>query len=534
MEGVGRNALLSVQGLISGLPAVILIDCGASHNFISRSWVEEHELGTERLPNPLRVKLADSGPPREVTFRTEVLPINVATCSFSQSFTVIDLDGFDALLGKEWLTDCNPQINFVTHKVQLKNGSFIADGKGLPPGLPDQREGTASLHFISGRAAAKSIRKGCDGFLCWVEQISDMEPDPSQELSVRVEGERKHQVNVLVESFKDCFPDHLPARLPPFRAVNHEIDLEPGSSPPSRPAYRMSKPEVEELERQLQELLKNEFIQPSKSPYGAPVFFIKKKDGSFRLVCDWRQLNKVTIKNKVCLPNVEDLFDVVQGSAFFSKLDLVSGYHQVRIRDEDIHETAINTPLGHFEYKVMGFGLTNAPATFTMMMNDVLRPFLRKSVVVFLDDILIFSRSWEDHLKHLEEVFQALRKHRLYCKPSKCVLGATSVKFLGHVISGEFLKPDDEKVAAVRDWPSPRSVSDIRRFLGFTNYFRRFIDHYSDIARPLEEATGRYSRFVWSTAQQMAFDRLKECLLTAPVLQLVDSTKELRLVTDAR
>ena len=181
----------------------------------------------------------------------------------------------------------------------------------------------------------------------------------------------------------------------------------------------------------------------------------------------------------------------------------------------------------------MGFGLTNAPATFTMMMNEVLRPFLRRSVVVFLDDILIFSRSWEDHLKHLEEVFEALRKHQLFCKPSKCVLGATSVKFLGHIISGTFLKPDDEKVKAVRDWPAPRSVSDIRRFLGLTNYFRRFIDHYSDIARPLEEATGRFTRFSWSTAQQKAFDRLKECLLTAPVLQLVDLTKKLCLVTDA-
>ena len=189
-----------------------------------------------------------------------------------------------------------------------------------------------------------------------------------------MEGECKEQVQDLFENFKYCYPDHLPARLPPFLAVNHEIDLDPGSSPPYRPAYRMSKSEIEELERQLGELLKNEFIQrqPSKSPYGAPVFFIKKRDGSLRLVCDWRrrQLNKIIIKSKVCLPNVEDLFDVVQGSTFFSKLDLASGYHQVRIREEDIHKTAINTPLGHFEYKVMGFGLTNAPATFTIYDDD--------------------------------------------------------------------------------------------------------------------------------------------------------------------
>ena len=248
------------------------------------------------------------------------------------------MDGFDALLGKEWLSDCNSRIDFVTHHVQLQNGSFIAEGKCLPSGLPDQREGTASLHFISGRLASKCSRKGCQGFLCWVEQIADTESEQTQNLSIQVEGERKEQVKDLFENFKDCFPDHLPARLPPLRAVNYEIDLDPGSSPPSCPAYRMSKPEIEELERQLGELLKNEFIQPSKSPYGAPVFFIKKKDGSLPLVCDWRQLNKITIKNKVCLPNVEDLFDVGQGSTFFSKLDLASGYHQVRIREEDIHK----------------------------------------------------------------------------------------------------------------------------------------------------------------------------------------------------
>ena len=182
-ERVGRNSLLSMQGLISGLPAVIFIDCGASHNFISRSWVERHKLKTEQLSTPLGVKLADSGPLRQVNFRTEVLPISVAPYSFSQSFAVIDMDGFDALLGKEWLSDCNPRIDFVTHHVQLQNRLFIADGKCLPCGLPDEREGTASLHFISGRLVSKSLRKGCQGFLCWVEQIADTESEQTRNKS---------------------------------------------------------------------------------------------------------------------------------------------------------------------------------------------------------------------------------------------------------------------------------------------------------------------------------------------------------------
>ena len=198
-EGVGRNSLLSMQGRISGLPAVILNDCGASHNFISGSWVERHELKTEQLSTPLGVKLAESSPLRQVNFRTEVLPISVAPCSFTQSFAEIDMDGFDALLGKEWLSDCNPRIDFVTHHVQLQNRSFIADGKCFPSGLPDQREGTASLHFISGRLASKSLRKGCQGILCWLEQIADTDSEQTRTLSIQVEGERKEQVKDFFE-----------------------------------------------------------------------------------------------------------------------------------------------------------------------------------------------------------------------------------------------------------------------------------------------------------------------------------------------
>ena len=179
------------------------------------------------------------------------------------------------------------------------------------------------------------------------------------------------------------------------------------------------------------------------SPYNAPVFFIKKKDGGFRLVCDWRQLNKITVKNKACLPNIDDLFDTVLGSKYFTKLDLASGYHQVRIRESDIPKTAINTPIGHFEFKVMGFGLTNAPATFSSMMSRVLQPFLRKSVVVFLDDILIYSRTWNDHLRHISEGLGALRCHELFCKPSKCEFAASSMNFLGHCITGSTLAPDE-------------------------------------------------------------------------------------------
>ena len=227
----------------------------------------------------------------------------------------------------------------------------------------------------------------------------------------------------LLKDFADLCPDELPNTLPPSRSVDREIKIEGGSKPPSRPAYRLSKPELDEMQKQLTEMMKRGFIEPSKSPYGAPVFFIKKADGSLRMVCDWRQLNKFTIKNKACLPNIDDLLNTVQGSTFFSKLDSHFGYNQIRIVDEDVPNSAINTPFGHFQFRVIGFGLTNAPATFQTMMNSILQPYLRQFVAVFLDDIVIFSKLEEDHLQHIKLVLQALQEWQLYCKSSKCEFG---------------------------------------------------------------------------------------------------------------
>ena len=216
-----------------------------------------------------------------------------------------------------------------------------------------------------------------------------------------------------------------------------------------------------------------------------------------------------------------------------TKLDLHSGYNQVRIRESDIPKTAVNTPFGHYQFTVMGFGLCNAPATFQSLMNHVLRPYLHKCVVVFLDDILIYSKSWQEHLSHVDSVLTTLSDNQLYCKPTKCVFGTREVTFLGHRISGQTIAPDPQKLKTVSEWPVPKSVKEIRQFLGFSNYFRRFIKDYSDISAPLEQATGKYAIYEWTPERDKAFTALKSALLSAPVLQLANTDVPFEVVTDA-
>ena len=353
--------------------------------------------------------------------------------------------------------------------------------------------------------------------------------------TIGVTGSRRDEFKELlrIQKHSTTLAKELPDELPPLRQVNHDIDVDPGCIPPSRPPFRLSQPELDELYSQLNEMLERGFIRPSKSPYGAPVFFVRKADGSLRMMCDWRQLNKITVKTQACLPSIDDLFDSVRGAKYFSKLDIKSGYNQVRVQERDIPKTAINTPFGHYELTVMGFGFTNAPATIMSLMNHIMRPFLRKFVVVFLDDILVFSNSWKEHLEHLDPVLSTLRELSLFCNVIKCEFTLESVRFLGHIVSGIDLRPDPEKIRVVRNWKEPTSVTGIRQFLGFINYFRRFLEWYSFIARSLEELTGKNKRFSWIQECQAAFEALTKALISAPVLRLPDVSKSFHLVTDA-
>jgi hypothetical protein len=323
----------------------------------------------------------------------------------------------------------------------------------------------------------------------------------------------------VVREFADVFPGELPG-MPVDRELEFVIELEPGVRPISKTPYRMAPAELKELKIQLQDLLSKRFIQPSVSPWGAPVLFVKKKDGSLRLCVDYRDLNRVTVRNKYPIPRMDDLFDQLHGAEVFSKIDLRSGYHQLKIREDDVPKTAFRTRYGHYEFLVMPFGLTNAPAAFMDLMNRIFQPFLDHFVVVFIDDILVYSRSPEEHAAHLRTVLQILREKRLYAKWSKCEFWLNSVSFLGHVVSREGISVDPSKIEAINSWGSPTSVAEVRSFLSLAGYYRRFVENFARIAKPLTSLTQKGVQFLWTQECECSFLELKRRLTNAPILVL--------------
>ncbi|KAA0063403.1 reverse transcriptase [Cucumis melo var. makuwa] len=309
----------------------------------------------------------------------------------------------------------------------------------------------------------------------------------------------------VVREYPDVFSDELPG-LPSPREIDFAIELEPDTAPISRTPYRMAPAELKELKVQLQELLDKGFIRPSVSPWRAPVLFVKKKDGSMRICIDYRELNKVTVKNRYPLPRIDDLFDQLQGATVFSKIDLRSGYHQLRIRDSDIPKTSFRIRYRHYEFIVMSFGLTNAPAVFMDLMNRVFKDFL--------------DTFWR--------LFELIN-----CKFSKCEFWMKKVTFLGHVVSSEGVSVDPKKVEAVTSWPRPSTVSEIRSFLGLAGYYRRFVEDFSRIASPLTQLTRKGTPFVWSPACESSFQELKQKLVSAPVLTVSDGSGSFVIYSDA-
>ncbi|GJU27286.1 putative reverse transcriptase domain-containing protein [Tanacetum coccineum] len=309
----------------------------------------------------------------------------------------------------------------------------------------------------------------------------------------------------VIRDFPKVFPEELPG-LPPPRQVEFRIDLVPGAAPVARAPYRLAPSEMKELSVQLQELLEKGFIRPSSSPWGAPVLFVKKKDGSFRMCIDYRELNKLTVKNRYPLLRIDDLFDQLQGSSVYSKIDLRSGYHQLRIKEEDIPITAFRTRYGHFEFQL---------------------------VIVFIDDILVYSNDKKEHGKHLKIILELLKKERLYAKFSKCDFWLDSIQFLGHVIDRSGVHVDPAKIKAIKSWATPTMPTEVRQFLRFTGYYRRFIKGFSLISKPLTKLTQKDKKYEWEKEEKEAFQTLKQKLCSAPILALPEGTKDFMVYYNA-
>ncbi|GKE44499.1 putative reverse transcriptase domain-containing protein, partial [Tanacetum coccineum] len=272
---------------------------------------------------------------------------------------------------------------------------------------------------------------------------------------------------------------------------------------------------------------------PSSSPWGAPVLFVKKKDGSFRMCIDYQELNKLMVKNRYPLPRIDDLFDQLQGSSVYSKIYLRSGYHQLRVREEDIPKTTFRTRYGHYEFQVMSFGLTNTPAVFIDLMNRVCKPYLDKFVIVIINDILIYSKRKQEHEEHLKLILELLKKDELYAKFSKCEFWIPKVQFLGLVIDSQCIHVDPAKIKSIKDWASPKSPTEIRQFLGLAGYHRRFIEGFSKITKSMTKLTQKKVKFDWCDKEEATFQLLKEKLCSVSILALPEGAENFIVYCDA-
>ncbi|GJP54766.1 hypothetical protein CLOM_g13812 [Closterium sp. NIES-68] len=337
----------------------------------------------------------------------------------------------------------------------------------------------------------KDVKRTDTGFLAIATEVENDREKTS---------EPPQNIKELLKEFQDILSYDLPNKLPPYRMHQHEIVEEPSSKPTFRAPYRLSPTQLADMKKQIEYLLAKGLIRPSTSPYGAPVLFTPKPYGSLRMCIDYRALNKQTITNKYPIPRIDDLLDQLRGATVFSKLDLRSGYWQIRTADNSIHKAAFQTRYGSYEYLVMPFGLTNAPAMFQAGMNHILCPLLDECVVVYLDAILIYSRDMKQHVEHLRR----------------------KVQFLGHMVSAQGVHVDPKKIEAVRTWKTPENVKELQQFLGFATYYNRFVPQYAKIATPRTNLLKKNTPYKWEPKHQEAMEQLKQALRSAPVLILPD------------
>ncbi|XP_058754567.1 uncharacterized protein LOC131627728 [Vicia villosa] len=523
LTGIANFHTMRVTGLHDKKMLHILLDSGNTHNFLDLEIAKAIGCKLEAIP-PLSVT-GGGGHKLEAAFICRGFKWQLQQAQFTADVIVLPLVCCDLILGIQWLKSLGPLL-WDFDKLQMEfstNGrKFVLRGAKTP-----------SFKVINNKSFAQVVHKGAE--MCF---LSIGVKDYSMGLPTchALQGFDSQQVLPpslvqLLDQYSDIFAE--PTALPPSRpGFDHKIPFKEGTQPFNLRPYRFSIVQKDIIDNIVQDMLKQGIVQHSNSPFASPIILVRKKDDSWRLCVDFRRLNDFTIKDRFPIPLIEDLMDELHGATVFSKLDMRSGYHQLRMAHGEEHKTAFKTHNGHFEYLVMPFGLTNAPASFQALMNQVFQQFLRKFVIIFFDDLLVYSKSFEDHLAHIHLIFQTIRDNHLFLNKNKCAFAEPRVEYLGHFITKEGVSTDPAKILAVSSWPVPSTIKQLRGFLGLAGYYRRFVKDFGKLAKPLIDLLKKDS-FFWSSEANFAFQHLKQALISAPVLSLPNFAKKNVVETDA-
>jgi hypothetical protein len=477
---------------VKGAPLHFIVDSGSQKNLISAEVIKRLDLPMTPHPQPYTIGWLRQG--RDLCVSQQCrLPYDIKPFKDEVLCDISPLEVCDVLLGQPYLWkrhvvyESRPRSVIITLGRQLYR-------------IPEVASPTA-ISLISAKQCSKVISQ-TGKFIFFVIHAHSKQKVATSMASTQSLSLQQKQVDGIVEEYRDIFSS--PTGVPTHCQVKHPIDLTPDTPLPNGPVYHRSLMENDEIRHQIQELLQKGHIRPNSSPCGSPIVLVQKKDGTWRLCIDYRALNKITVRNRYPIPRIDDLLDQLKGEKFFNKIDLKSGYHQVPIEPTDVWKTTFKSKEGLFEWLVMPFGLTNAPTTFMRLMDDVLRPFTNSFVVVYLDDILIFNRTWEEHMRHIQQVLSTLRQHKLYANLEKCSFGMNKVQYLGYIVDEHGVHVDPAKIQVIRDWPAPTTLTELQSFLGLANFYRRFMLGFSHIAWALSQVTkgGGRAKFVWGKEQQ--------------------------------
>ncbi|XP_042022920.1 uncharacterized protein LOC121770215 [Salvia splendens] len=519
MDGGRRSRPIKVVGVIHDREVCVLIDTGSDQDFLHLKIAESLHLPLSPI-RPFKV-IVGNGAALLCTRVSRQTKLEVQGSVFMVDLHILPIHGPDVILGMDWLESLGKvTADFVGKTLEFVHGESRIKLTGVTP--PARKIDGVSL------AAMMSPSGGLE-----VYEIMLLDPEPTtttSEIQEEFPADLAPPIAAVLETYRPVFS--RPSGMPPSRPYDHRIHLLPGTKPINVRPYRYPYFQKNEIERQVKDMLDQGIIQRSNSAFSSPVLLIRKKDGSFRFCIDYRALNTATVPDHFPIPTADELFDKLGKARVFTKLDLRSGYHQIRMQEEDVFKTAFRTHDGHFEFLVMPFGLTNAPSTFQAAMNAIFQPMLRRFVIVFFDDILVYSPTLEDHGEHLAAVLKVLQENSFFVKLSKCSFCSSTVEYLGHLISNGSLMANPNKISAMTAWPKPKNVKQLRGFLGLTGYYRRFVAGYALIASPLTDMLKK-DAFVWTPEAESSFLDLKGAMTTAPVLRLPDFEKTFCVETDA-